>query len=305
MTVAPSLMQPRILTAAQSHPSQSIASSIPTPYPLLRLPSLYPQTASSLAILESVPRLASLSVAAPVDMSQPSLYRGFKATIPSSEVAKQRRRAVRGGLVDEELGNQGLKRLGDRARGLLGNEVPEEVPSRRKKRREGRRVSGVGLLTDGKLFLEDLVQQADEIAQDKENLHVRTVRCSGSRGLRADGQSLIHAEISEVFAKIDALEAIRRRLESSLLRLQEEQLELDDELEGVQELMTNPAVTSAAGTKAIPEHMASPVKSSRRRRGPAFLPSEHDTLPAGVAFMVRLPGRSWLMSRHSLVILHP
>lgn len=88
-------------------------------------------------------------------------------------------------------------------------------------------------------------------------------------------------------AKIDALEEIRRRLEASLLHLQEEQLELDDELEGVQELMVSPAVTSVAGTKALPPHVATPVKSSRRRKGPAFLPSEHDELPPGVAFMVR------------------
>lgn len=86
-------------------------------------------------------------------------------------------------------------------------------------------------------------------------------------------------------AKIDALEEMRRKLESSLLHLQEEQLELDDELEGVQELMADPHITSAAGTKALPSH-ATPVKSSRRKKGPAFLPSEHDDLPQGVAFMV-------------------
>jgi division protein 1 len=99
-------------------------------------------------------------------------------------------------------------------------------------------------------------------------------------------QSLIHAEIFEVSAKIDALEEMRRKLESSLLHLQEEQLELDDELEGVQELMADPHITSAAGTKAITSHVPTPVKSSRRRRGPAFMPSEHDELPQGVAFMV-------------------
>lgn len=79
---------------------------------------------------------------------------------------------------------------------------------------------------------------------------------------------------------------MRRKLESSLLHLQEEQLELDDELEGVQELMADPHITSAAGTKALPPHTATPARSSRRRKGPAFLPSEHDDLPAGVAFMV-------------------
>lgn len=99
---------------------------------------------------------------------------------------------------------------------------------------------------------------------------------------------MIHSEIFEVSAKIDALEDIRRRLETSLLRLQEEQLELDDELEGVQELMASPSMTSAAGTKALPQSLIaeSSHRSSRRRKGPAFLPSEHDELPPGVAFMV-------------------
>lgn len=124
-----------------------------------------------------------------------------------------------------------------------------------------------------KLHLEDLLQQADEIAQDKDNLRVR--------------QALIHDEIEEVSAKIDQLEEIRRRLEKSVLKIQEEDLELEDELEGVQELMASPSVTSAAGTKALPPSAAAAApKSSRRRKGPAFLPSEHDELPSGVAFMV-------------------
>jgi division protein 1 len=51
--------------------------------------------------------------------------------------------------------------------------------------------------------------------------------------------------------------------------------------------MTSPNVTSVAGTKAIPNSASGlSTKSSRRRRGPAFLPSEHDDLPPGVAFMV-------------------
>jgi division protein 1 len=82
---------------------------------------------------------------------------------------------------------------------------------------------------------------------------------------------------------------MRRKLESSLLHLQEEQLELDDELEGVQELMADPHITSAAGTKALTSHVATPIKSSRRRKA-AFMPSEHDELPPGVAFMVSPSG---------------
>lgn len=101
---------------------------------------------------------------------------------------------------------------------------------------------------------------------------------------------MIQSEIAEVGAKIDALEDIRRHLEASLLHLQEEDLELDDELEGVQELMASPAIkAAAAGAKSLPPSSSGAGisnKSSRRRKGPAFLPSEHDELPSGVAFMV-------------------
>lgn len=59
---------------------------------------------------------------------------------------------------------------------------------------------------------------------------------------------------------------------------------------GVKELMALPQLTAppagaAGGTAAIP----AATRSSRRRKGPAFLPSEHDDLPPGVAFMVGLP----------------
>lgn len=42
-------------------------------------------------------------------------------------------------------------------------------------------------------------------------------------------QSLINSEIDEVSRKIAALDAIRQRLEENLLKLQEDELELDDE----------------------------------------------------------------------------
>ena len=124
-------------------------------------------------------------------------------------------------------------------------------------------------------------------------------------------------EIEEVAAKIDALEGIKRRLETSLMRLQEEDLELEDErtsvplsaparnppqiakspscshlVEGVREAMASPTIasTSAAGA-VLANAVGNPNKSSRRRRGPAFLPSEHDELPKDVAFMVRRDAR--------------
>nr|XP_018266624.1 mitochondrial division protein 1 [Kwoniella dejecticola CBS 10117]OBR88782.1 mitochondrial division protein 1 [Kwoniella dejecticola CBS 10117] len=302
--LAPSLMQPKFLSAANTYGSPKSLGKPPSrPSSLLRLPTALPAgltnvatrpTSSSLAIIEAVDRLQAMSLAETNSQGQegeqPSLIRGFKATIPSSELAKQRRRVIRGDIVDADLGNSklGLKKLGDRARGLLtnheevnvedhedeGNSSINRKSKRRKRQRDhNRRISESRRHLEGKLHLEDLVQQADEIQQDKENLHVR--------------QSLIHAEILEVSAKIDVLEDIRRRLETSLLHLQEEDLELDDELEGVQEMMASPAIKSAAGTRALPASASAAItkKSSRRRKGPAFLPSEHDELPAGVAFM--------------------
>jgi hypothetical protein len=42
-------------------------------------------------------------------------------------------------------------------------------------------------------------------------------------------QSLINSEIVEITSKIEALDSIRAKLEQDLLRLQEDELELDDE----------------------------------------------------------------------------
>lgn len=42
---------------------------------------------------------------------------------------------------------------------------------------------------------------------------------------------MIAAEIESVTVKIDALEVIRRRLEGSMIKMQEEELELEDERE--------------------------------------------------------------------------
>lgn len=90
---------------------------------------------------------------------------------------------IRGGLVDEDLGFEkiGLKKLGDRARGLL-TEISEEdsegelgVGRKNKKRRKDRQGRNRSNSLQGKMHLEDLVQQADEIAKDKDNLQVRTV----------------------------------------------------------------------------------------------------------------------------------
>ena len=150
-----------------------------------------------------------------------SLIRGFKATIPTSELAKQRRRRVRGGVADDDLllldddgqgagsssaarlagrNKIGLKKLGDRARGLLTNEGEEQTEieleeersrarkSRRRRLRKGRGAKGEGArelgIIEG-LGLDELTRQVKEIAVDKDNLTVRKV--SRGTGDRARG----------------------------------------------------------------------------------------------------------------------
>jgi len=189
-------MQPKFMAPRTGSPPVSLAraSSRPPPsrsllHPLGR--SKPPPTATSLAILENAESLARMNLDAADAWSPPnpedrvSLIRGFKATIPSSELSKQRRRMLRGEIVDGEIGatdgKLGLKKLGDRARGLLtegdsGDEGELAIgrkSRRRKKKRDARRNSAGHL--ESKLHLEDLVQQADEIAQDKENLRIRQV----------------------------------------------------------------------------------------------------------------------------------
>lgn len=44
-----------------------------------------------------------------------------------------------------------------------------------------------------------------------------------------NSQSLINSEIAEITNKIEALDDIRAKLEQNLLKLQEDDLELDDE----------------------------------------------------------------------------
>lgn len=52
-------------------------------------------------------------------------------------------------------------------------------------------------------------------------------------------------EIAEITTKIEALDAIRAKLEQDLLKLQEEELELDDECECPLALLIQPASHSA------------------------------------------------------------
>lgn len=95
----------------------------------------------------------------------------------------------------------------------------------------------------------------------------------------------MNAEIDEITQKIVALDAVRNQLQQSLLRLHEEELELDDELDNVSERLAFEEQQQQQSSASSSKTTAARV--GKRRKGPAFLPSEHDDLPPGVAFMVR------------------
>lgn len=105
-----------------------------------------------------------------------SLLRGFKATIPSADQSRSRRRQMR----NVETPKLGLKKLGLSARGLLTEEEDHDsqsvaseedivvIPHQKKRGRES-------LSTSKRLGKEELTRQVSEIIRDKENLHVRRV----------------------------------------------------------------------------------------------------------------------------------
>ncbi|KAI5117807.1 hypothetical protein M0805_004567 [Coniferiporia weirii] len=277
--LAPVLMTPKMISTATSGSSRA-SSSLAMPNgrmdfaTLGRAPMRFGLgtrriTSTDLQIAEANDELLSAEVPEPEGVaSDVSLLRGFNATIPSAEKGKSRRRQTR----NVETPRIGLKKLGMNARGLLAEEEGEHdhesasdddvvlVKSRQKGRRGRRTRESLGASVA--LGKDELRRQKKEILFDKENVHVR--------------RALMLNEIAEITHKIDALDAIRVRLESDLLKLKEDELELDDELEGVQERMD------------FEDSLKTPRRvdqSSRRRKGPAFLPSEHDDLPPGVAFL--------------------
>jgi division protein 1 len=205
-TVAPHIMNPKGVGASNATGRLTGRSGGNTVSALSRMTPGLPQTfkykekptATSLLIMEAVPRLLAIPVdgldlddafSAHRTVDKVPLIQGFKATIPSSEMAKQRRRRVRGGVADEEVGGGkiGLKKLGDQARGLLTEADREPmtkeeeenamvVGRKAKRRRRGYKDSRNQSISSGKeLGLEELMRQADEIGMDKENLRVRRV----------------------------------------------------------------------------------------------------------------------------------
>ncbi|KAF9569818.1 WD40 repeat-like protein [Agrocybe pediades] len=280
-------MTPRMMTSAatvSSRPRQSIAgsSSHRSSFATLgRAPLRLGLgsnriTSGDLQILEAVDDLLEAEVPEPEGVaSNISLLRGFNATIPSAEKSKTRRRQMR----NVETPRLGLKKLGLTARGLLTEEDDHEGQSVTSeddvvvvRHPQGAQKKGRESLSAAKkLGKEELLRQSNEIMLDKENIHVK--------------RSLINSEIEEITNKIHALDEIRAKLEQDLIKLQEEELELDDELEGVKNRMKfeQEQATSQKQSSSVQNLHLPP--SSRRRKGPAFLPSEHDELPPGVAFM--------------------
>ncbi|KAG5646084.1 hypothetical protein DXG03_004507 [Asterophora parasitica] len=321
--VAPVIMTPRMMNSAStvaSRPRASVGASNKSRMDFATLGRAPLRmglgsrriTSRDLQIVEATEELLDAEVPEPDGVAQNvSLLRGFNATIPSADQSRTRRRQMR----NVETPRIGLKKLGMSARGLLtedddheGQSVASEddvvVVDVGKKGKKRGRESLSTLKTLGK---EELARQTKEIQRDKENLHVRRV-CSFLLRVQcvvqeALGQSLINSEISEITNKIEALDSIRAKLEQDLLKLQEDELELDDEcmsnarsvptqkltsetVVGVNERLEFEQASSRKSHvhKAATQPLHLPP-SSRRRKGPAFLPSEHDELPPGVAFM--------------------
>ncbi|KAH8086632.1 WD40 repeat-like protein [Cristinia sonorae] len=237
-------------------------------------------TSRDLQIVEASEELLEAEIPEPEGVAQDvSLIRGFNATIPSADKGRSRRRQTR----NVDAPRMGLKKLGMSARGLMVDEEEhegesvaseEDVVMVGRPEPRGRNLrpkkKGRQSLSAGKVIgTDELKRQTHEIKRDKENLHVR--------------KSLIEGEIKEISHKIQTLDNLRAKLQEDLLKLQEDELELDDELEGVKErLDIEESRSRPPKARTQQPHVA---QSSRRRKGPAFLPSEHDELPPGVAFM--------------------
>jgi mitochondrial division protein 1 len=135
-------------------------------------------TSGDLQIVEATDELLDAEIPEPDGVaSDVSLLRGFKATIPSAEQSRQRRRQMR----NVDTPRLGLKKLGMSARGLLtddedhdGQSVASEedmVVIGNQKKKRGRE----SLSTAKRLGKDELTRQISEIMRDKENAHVKRV----------------------------------------------------------------------------------------------------------------------------------
>lgn len=101
-------------------------------------------------------------------------------------------------------------------------------------------------------------------------------------------QTLLSSEVDEVAQRILELEKVRKGLQRRLVGVTEEELELNDEHKLVTEALalhryhdSMPGGGLLGGAESSP----APRRSGKRTHAPLFLPSEHDDLPQGVAFM--------------------
>ena len=238
-------MTPRMINSASTISSRQrsrvAGSSTPIDFASIgRVPlrlALGPHGATSreLQIVEAAEELLEAEIPEPDGIAtNVSLLKGFNATIPSADLSRARRRQMRS--IDTP--KLGLKRLGMTARGMITEDDSQSIASEEdvvlvsssESPKKGRTRGRTSLSAAKKLGKEELSRQAAEIARDKENLHVRRV-CLYSHLLRnlTCFKSLIHSEIDEITHKIEALKDIRAKLEADLIRLQEDDLELDAE----------------------------------------------------------------------------
>jgi division protein 1 len=181
-------VRPRAIGTSSTRPTLDFATIGRTPA-RLGLSGARRTTSRELEVVETASDLlaAALPDASPEEeMGRPSLLRGFEATVPSADTARQRRRATR----NVDAPRLGLKRLSLGVRGLMAEETESEedvvVVAREQRGRRGRKKRGRESLSANKVFgHEELERQTREIARDKENLHVRRVCISRSYTLRA------------------------------------------------------------------------------------------------------------------------
>ncbi|KAH9466122.1 hypothetical protein Pst134EA_033468 [Puccinia striiformis f. sp. tritici] len=280
-----------------------------------------PNSINQLLALElPPPNSPSQAQAQSSSSSDLSLIDGFQATLPSSIESKLNRRRRRAEISHKLLGldqsdhsdpiSLRLKDKMDAERGLISPENSSshrrksssgyiERPPDPKKRPNRRRKTDhmIGLskarppsppssssaakpdpqnIPAIKELIPELKTELAEIVQDRENLQIR--------------KELISKDLNEIDLKILKLNQLKEDLERSMLALREEELELIDEYEGVNDRLVElqdslPLVNRETSDQPIAREAKITTTNSRRRRGPAFLPSEHDELPKNVSFM--------------------
>ncbi|TNY22885.1 WD40-repeat-containing domain protein [Rhodotorula diobovata] len=251
-------------------------------------------------------RPGAQAIEAPAPAPRPDdpvpLLQGFAATIPAAQLPRAERRRRRAVRSERALGLEGAAGAGagDSARllggGGTGAAAGGELTIGRRSR--GRKGPAAGAAAEGGGAGKPPLETREELERDV--LEVR--RDMANVGVR---RALVNGQVRDVEEQIAKLAKVRDELRRGLLGLREEELELEDELEGLQARLSRlpltttslPSALSSSSSAAGASRGLSVVDdanggmapfastSSRRRKGPAFLPSEHDDLPPNVAFM--------------------